>query len=746
MEHRVTFKIGEEELILETGKMAKQANGAVFARLGGSAVLATACCAENEKEDLDFIPLSVDYIEKYYAAGKIPGGFIKREGRPKDKEVLVSRLIDRPIRPLFSRLFRREIQVVPIVISTDLVNPPDVLAMNAASAAITISDIPFEGPIGAVRMGYIDGALVVNPTFDQIQVSKIDLIVAGTEKGITMVEGGAHQVPESLVVDAIEMAHTTIRELCRIQKELARLVGKAKLPLVEKPTTFTLGAEVKQWAFAKLETACFVKGKENRSRAMKAVRTEAIEHFKDRLAETDIKPVKALFEDMEQVIMRTSIAAKGVRTDGRSPTQIRPITCEIDILPRTHGSALFTRGETQALVVTTLGTALDEQIMDNIDGDSRKNFMLNYNFPPFSVGEVGRLGSPGRREIGHGHLAERAIAMVLPKKEDFPYTLRIVSEILESNGSSSMATVCGSTLSLLNAGVRIEKPVAGIAMGLVKEGEKFVVLSDILGEEDHLGDMDFKVAGTEDGITALQMDIKIEGVSAEILQKALGQAREGRMHILGIMNQTISQPRSDISDFAPKVISIKVPTEKIGLIIGPGGKNIKGMSEKTGSTINIDDSGTVTIYNHLKEGAEKAQKMVEGLIEEAVVGKTYVGPVKRIMDFGAFVEILPGKEGLVHISKLAATRVENINDAVKEGQEMTVVVTEIDHMGRINLATKEAIDANPALLTEHAERRPPRRDGERPRSGGYDRPRGGSGFGGPRRDDGPRGPRPPRRD
>jgi len=749
MEHRVTFKIGEEELILETGKMAKQANGAVFARLGGSTVLATACCAENEKEDLDFIPLSVDYIEKYYAAGKIPGGFIKREGRPKDKEVLVSRLIDRPIRPLFSRLFRREIQVIPIVVSTDLVNPPDILAMNAASAAITISDIPFQGPIGAVRMGYIDGALVVNPTFDQILVSKIDIIVAGTEKGITMVEGGAHQVSESLIIDAIEKAHATIRELCRIQTELAKLAGKTKLPLVEKPSTFTLGDEMRKWAFAKLEQACFVKGKETRSKAMKAVREEAKAFFKDRLADTDMKPVKALFEDMEQEIMRASIVGKGVRTDGRSPVQIRPITCEIDVLPRTHGAALFTRGETQALVVTTLGTALDEQIMDNIDGDSRKNFMLHYNFPPFSVGEVGRLNSPGRREIGHGHLAERAISMVLPKKDNFPYTVRIVSEILESNGSSSMATVCGSTLSLLNAGVRIEKPVAGIAMGLVKEGDKFVVLSDILGEEDHLGDMDFKVAGTEDGITALQMDIKIEGVSAEILTKALGQAKEGRLHILGIMNQTISQPRSDISDFAPKVISLKVPTEKIGLIIGPGGKNIKGMSEKTGSTINIDDDGTVTIYNHLKDGAERAQRMVEGLIEEAVVGKQYTGPVKRIMDFGAFVEILPGKEGLVHISKLAATRVENVSDVVHEGQELTVTVTEIDHMGRINLATKEALDANPALLTEHAERRPPRRDGDRPRSGGYrDGPHRPGGFSDrPRRDDGPRsGPRPPRRD
>ena len=745
--HQVSIKIGQEELVLETGKMAKQANGSVFARLGGSAVIATACAAENEKEDLDFIPLSVDYLEKYYAAGKIPGGFIKRESRPKDKEVLVSRLIDRPIRPLFSRLFRREIQVIPIVISTDLVNPPDVLAMNAASAAITISDIPFEGPIGAVRVGYVDGKLLINPTFDQIENSTLTLVVAGTSKGITMVEGSARQVPEALVVEAIELAHVAIRDLCKIQVELAQKAGKTKLPLVERPTTFTLGREVREWAFAKLEEACFVKGKETRRKAIKAVRTEALAHFKERLADTDVRPVKALFEDMEQEIMRASIVGKGRRTAGRSPTEIRPITCEIDVLPRTHGSALFTRGETQALVVTTLGTALDEQIMDNIDGDTRKNFMMHYNFPPFSVGEVGRLGSPGRREIGHGHLAERAIGMVMPKKEDFPYTIRIVSEILESNGSSSMATVCGSTLSLLNAGVHMQKPVAGIAMGLVKEGEKFVVLSDILGEEDHLGDMDFKVAGTEDGITALQMDIKIQGVSAEILTKALGQAREGRLHILGVMNRTISQPRSDISDFAPKVISIKVPTEKIGLIIGPGGKNIKGMSEKTGSTINIDDEGMVTIYNHLKEGAEKAQRMVEGLIEEAVVGKTYTGPVKRIMDFGAFVEILPGKEGLVHISKLAATRVENVNDVVKEGQVLTVTVTEIDHMGRINLATKEALDANPGLMTEHAERRPPRRDGDRPRSGGYrDGPRGGSRGGysdrPPRHD----GPRPPRRD
>jgi len=738
MEHRIAFKIGEEELVLETGKMARQANGAVFARLGGSVVLATACCAENEKEDLDFIPLSVDYIEKYYAAGKIPGGFIKREGRPKDKEVLVSRLIDRPIRPLFSRLFRREIQVIPIAISTDQINPPDILAMNAASAAITISDIPFEGPIGAVRVGHVNGKLVVNPTFDQIQESLIDIVVAGTEKGITMVEGSARQVPESMVIEAIESAHQTIKELCKLQNELARLAGKAKLPLVEKPSTFSRGDEIRQWAYARLEAACFVKGKDERHKAIRALRDEAFAHFADGLADTDVRPVKALFEDMEYEILRKSILEKGLRTDGRGTKDIRQISCEIDVLPRTHGSALFTRGETQALVVTTLGTALDEQIMDNIDGDSKKNFMLHYNFPPFSVGETGRLGSPGRREIGHGHLAERAISMVLPKKENFPYTIRLVSEILESNGSSSMATVCGSTLSLLNAGVRIVKPVAGIAMGLVAEGAKYAVLSDILGEEDHLGDMDFKVAGTEDGITALQMDIKIQGVSAEILTRALAQAKEGRLHILEIMNRTIAQPRSDISDFAPKVISLRVPTEKIGLIIGPGGKNIKGMSEKTGSTINIDDDGTVTIYNHQKDGAERAQRMVEGLIEEAVVGKVYTGPVKRIMDFGAFVEILPGKEGLVHISKLSATRVEKVSDVVHEGQELTVKVTEIDHMGRINLATLEALEANPGLLTERPERRPPRRDGERPyggsrgrggsdrRPGGYsDRPRGG---------------------
>jgi polyribonucleotide nucleotidyltransferase len=743
MVHRVSYRLGEDELVLETGHMAKQANGSVFARLGGSAVLATACFGERELEDLDFIPLSVDYIEKYYAAGKIPGGFIKREGRPKDREILVSRLIDRPIRPLFSKSFKHEIQVIPIAISTDQVNPPDIVGMNAASAAITLSDIPFAGPIGAVRVGYVDGKVVINPTYDQIQESKIDLIVAGTLKGITMVEGGARQVPESVIIEAIEKAHVTIKDLCQIQLDLAAKAGKPKIVIVEKTATLAAAADIRSWAFGRLEKACFVKGKHERSKAIKALKKEALEHFAASLGENDGKAVSALFEDMEYEILRKSILEKGLRTDGRGPEDIRPITCEIDILPRTHGSALFTRGETQALVVTTLGTALDEQILDNIEGDRTKRFMLHYNFPPFSVGETGRLGSPGRREIGHGHLAERSLEKVLPVKEAFPYTIRIVSEILESNGSSSMATVCGSTLSMLNAGVRMEKPVAGIAMGLVAEGDKYVVLSDILGEEDHLGDMDFKVAGTDTGITALQMDIKIQGVSAAIMTKALEQARRGRLHILSIMNKTISEPRTDVSDLAPKVISLHIPTEKIGLIIGPGGKNIKGMSEKSGSKINIDDDGTVTIYCSAKEGAEMAQHMIEGMIEEAVVGKVYKGTVKRLMDFGVFVEILPGKEGLVHVSKLKAERVEVISDVVKEGDVLEVQVTDVDHMGRITLATVEAIAAHPELSQPRTDR-PPRRDGgDRGRGPEHRRPSHGPGAPGGDRygSDRPRRPR-----
>jgi polyribonucleotide nucleotidyltransferase len=707
MTQRVSLRIGDEELVLETGRMAKQANGAVFATVGGSAVIATACCAEQPRaEDIDFVPLSVDYIEKYYAAGKIPGGFIKRETRPKDKEILVSRFIDRPLRPLFSKTFKREIQVVPIVIATDMVNMPDIIAMNAASAAVTISDIPFAGPVGAVRVAWVDGKLIVNPSFDQVKASQLDLVIAGTQDGIMMVEGGARQVAEGVVIEAISLAHGIIRDLCRIQNELREKAGKPKIALPPAPAPIACEADVRRAVLAKLEQACFVKGKMVRGAAIRALREETRTTFADKLAEGETKPFNRLFDDMEQEILRKSIIERKRRTDGRGPEDIRDITCEIDLLPRTHGSALFTRGETQALVITTLGTALDEQILDNIDGDTRKGFMLNYNFPPFSVGETGRMGAPGRREIGHGHLAERALEKVLPPKESFPYTIRLVSEILESNGSSSMASVCGGTLSLLNAGVPMAKSVAGIAMGLVKEGDRFVVLSDILGEEDHLGDMDFKVAGTDTGITALQMDIKIKGVTPEIMAQALEQARKGRLHILSVMAKAIQEPRAEVSALAPKVISIKVPVDKIGLIIGPGGKNIKAISEKSSSKINIEDDGTVTIYCANKEGAEIAQGIIAGMIEEPEVGRIYKGTVKRVMDFGAFVEILPGKEGLVHVSMLSAEHIESPYDVVKEGQEIEVKLTDIDRMGRVNLAVPAALEAKPEGRPPRPERRP----------------------------------------
>jgi len=691
MIHQVKLKIGEEDLILETGKIAKQANGAVFGRCAGSAVLATACCSAQDLENLDFIPLQVEYNEKYYAAGKIPGGFIKREGRPKDKEILVSRLIDRPIRPLFSKKFKREIQVVPTVVSTDQINPPDVIAMVAASAAVTISDIPFDGPVGAVRIGYLDGSYIVNPTYDQIGQSSLDIVVAGTMDGITMVEGGAAEISEEIMVQAIEEAHKWIKELCRIQLELAEAVGKKKVDLSavqEEGLEPSIKEDLLAWATPKLEEACFVPGKMNRAAAINAIRDQALERVAEKIPEQQMRLVRELLEDLEYITVRRSILDRKVRTDGRGPKDIREISCEVDVLARTHGSALFTRGETQALAVTTLGTVFDEQMLDDIEGDARKAFMLHYNFPPFSVGETGRLG-PNRRAIGHGHLAERALSAVIPRKENFPYTIRLVSEILESNGSSSMATVCGGTLSLLNAGVPIGKSVAGIAMGLVQEEGSYVVLSDILGEEDHLGDMDFKVAGTADGITGFQMDIKIAGVDAAVMSEALQQAKEGRLHILRLMNATIAEPRDSISEFAPKIINFKIDTDKIGAVIGPGGKTIKGITEKTGATINVENDGTVTVYSREKTKAEEAESAIRGLVEEPEVGRWYNGTVRRIMDFGAFVEFLPGKEGLVHISRLADEHVRSVQDVVQEGQEVKVKLFEIDRMGRMNLSMIE---------------------------------------------------------
>jgi polyribonucleotide nucleotidyltransferase len=693
MTQQVTIQLGEHELVLETGRMAKQANGAVFARYAGTAVLATACCGSSDLEGVSFIPLQVEYNEKYYAAGKIPGGFLKREGRPKDKEILVSRLIDRPMRPLFSKDFKREIQIVPTTISADQVHPPDTIAMVAASAAVTVSDIPFDGPVGALRIASVEDELVINPTFDQIENSDLDIVVAGTDEGITMVEGGAKEVSEELMLKAIDRAEKEIYELCKVQKALAEMAGKEKIEVVPQEEELEKQQEIWDWTYPKMKEACFVKGKHTRSNAISQVKEEAKEHFAEDIPEGEEHLFSSIMDEMESEIVRSSILTDKVRTDGRKPDEIRPIDVEIDVLPRTHGSALFTRGETQALAITTLGTVRDEKLIDDIDGEvSYEHFMLHYNFPPFSVGETGRL-STGRREIGHGHLALRAVESMLPKKEDFPYTIRIVSEILESNGSSSMATVCGGSLALLDAGVKIKAPVAGIAMGLVTDGTDSVVLSDILGEEDHLGDMDFKVAGTEQGITAFQMDIKIAGVSSELMAQALEQARKGRLHILGIMNETISVPQESLSEYAPKISTMKIDAEKIGTVIGPGGKMIRHIGEESGADVNIDDDGTVTIYGKTKAQSDKAEEMIRQLTEEPEVGRIYNGVVKRIVDFGAFVEILPGREGLVHISKLARNRVESVRDVLEEEQEVPVKLVEIDRMGRLNLSYIDAIDS-----------------------------------------------------
>jgi polyribonucleotide nucleotidyltransferase len=727
MVHKLSYKIGGEELTLETGRMAKQANGAVFAQLGGSAVIATVCCASSATEGLDFVPLTVEYNEKYYAAGKIPGGFIKRETRPKDREILVSRIIDRPMRPLFDKAFGREIQVVPTCISTDLVNPPDILGVIAASAAVHISDIPFNGPIAAVRVCLVDGEYLINPTYDQINKAKLEIVVAGTAEGITMVEGDAEEASEEEMLGAIEVAKKPIAEICALICELRKIAGKEKLPLAPLKVELNRKAEIEAYGRELLSKALFTKVKQERQNAVAAAIKQAREKFADALTDDVQKKLfDALMEDLQYHILRSAILDRSVRVDGRGLEDIRPITCEVGVLPRTHGSALFTRGETQSLAVTTLGTVFDEQIFDDIEGDRRERFMLHYNFPPFSVGEVGRLGT-GRREIGHGNLARRSILKVLPPKEKFPYTIRVVSEILESNGSSSMASICGGVLSLLQAGVPLKKPVAGIAMGLITEGdhyERYAILSDILGDEDHLGDMDFKVAGSKDGITGFQMDIKIAGVSTEILTKALQQAKRGRMHILGIMEQAMPAPAEEISEYAPKIVSLRIDVDKIGAIIGPGGKNIKALCETYGVQINVDDDGSVTIYGKNQKAAYDAKDAVLGIAEDPEVGRIYDGTVKRIMDFGAFIEILPGKEGLCHISRLSKTRVEKVTDVVHEGDKVKVKLLEVDRLGRLNLALADALDENGNVASdmnreersESARRDDSRRD-SRPRDG-----------------------------
>jgi len=691
--HTSKIRIGDEDLILETGKIAKQANGAVLAKYGGSVVLATACCGSDISEGLDYVPLMVDYNERYYSAGKIPGGFIKREMRPKDKEILVSRLIDRPMRPLFDKRFGRDIQVIPMTISTDQIHTPDVVGMMAAFASVMISDIPFNGPVAAIRVGIADGKFVANPTFGQLENTELDIVVAGNNNGIVMVEGGANQISEERMLEALKFAEHVLKDLCVFLEDFAATSGKEKLPIPEGFPALEFESDVIEAAEKMFREVVFLPDKLARSRGVRDVEEQLLERFSDKIeahGEIGANVFKTLLDDIHSRVMRRSIVEENRRCDSRSPEEIRPISTEIGLLPRAHGSSLFTRGETQSIGVVTLGSTYDEQIFDDIDGDRRSRFMLHYNFPPYSVGETGRTGT-GRREIGHGHLAQRGVEPILPDKEEFPYTIRIVSEITESNGSSSMASVCSATMSLLAAGVPIKTPVAGIAMGLIQEDGKNVVLSDILGEEDHMGDMDFKVTGSEKGITAFQLDVKISGISIEILKTALEQARDGRIHILREMTKTIDKPSATISEFAPAVLTYKVDVDKIGTIIGPGGQNIRNISETSGTKVNIDDAGVITIFSKDgKSGADEALNMVKACVESPEVGTIYTGTVKRIMDFGAFVEILPGKEGLCHISKLSQERVNRVEDVLQEGQELRVRLVEIDRMGRLNLSAVDA--------------------------------------------------------
>jgi polyribonucleotide nucleotidyltransferase len=677
-------------LSIEVGRLAKQADGAALVRYGETVVLATAVAAKDFKLDTDFFPLTVDYQEKTFAAGKIPGGFFKREGRPSEKEILTCRLIDRSIRPLFAEGLRCETQIIATVLSADRENDPDVVAMLGASVALEVSDIPFNGPLAGVRIGRINGQLVMNPTQSQLSDSEMDIFLSGSRTAIVMVEGGAHIIPEDEILEALFAGHEAIQPLLEIQEEIRGALGKPKRQVPLAQLDQAARRRVEGLALSKLKQALEIPEKLERYKRIAEVKSEVVPLA---LAEhpDKAKDIKVAFEELKRDCFRKLVIEQERRIDGRGLKDIRPISCEVEILPRTHGSALFTRGETQALVVTTLGTASDEQRVDALIGEHFKKFMLHYNFPPFSVGEVKFLRGPGRREIGHGNLAERALLPVLPAEESFPYTLRIVSEILESNGSTSMASVCGGSLSLMDAGVPVSAPVAGIAMGLIKEGEHVRILSDILGDEDHLGDMDFKVAGTAEGVTSLQMDIKISGVDREIMRQALYQAKQGRMHILSEMGKTLSAPRTNVSGHAPRIISIRVRPEKIREIIGPGGKVIRGIIEATGVKMDVEDDGTVTIASSDEAAAQKAIQMVQNIAAEAEVGKIYKGTVRKIVDFGAFVEIFPGTDGLIHISQLAPERVRRVADVLKEGDEVMVKVLEVDRQGKIRLSRKEAL-------------------------------------------------------
>ena len=677
-------------LKIETGKFAKQASGAVMVRYGDTAVLVTATASSDPREGIDFFPLTVDYEEKMYAAGKIPGGFIKREGRPPETAILAGRLIDRPIRPLFSENFRNDVQIVATVMSMDPDFSPDISAIVGASCALGISDIPFAGPVGAVRIGYVNGQYVMNPTQEELHNSDMNMVIAGTKEAILMVEGGANQLSEAIVLDGILKGHEVVKEIVQFQEILIAELGKAKHEMKEYKPLEGLTEAIHAFAYDRLKAAVSNPDKLARDEATSSIKAEVMAKFLEAHPEHK-KDINYVFSKMMKDIVRKMITHDKIRPDGRGLAEIRPISCDTSLLPRAHGTALFTRGQTQALTVTTLGGLSEDQMLDGINPETSKRYMHHYNFPPFSVGEARPMRSPGRREIGHGALAEKALVPVIPSEEEFPYTLRLVSEILESNGSSSMASVCGSSLSLMDAGVPIKAPVSGVAMGLVKDGEHYSILTDIQGLEDALGDMDFKVAGTAQGITAIQMDIKIHGISRDILASALEQAHEGRMFILGKMLEALPETRADLSNYAPRIIKLKIDPDKIREVIGPGGKMIKKIVEESGAKIDIEDDGRIFIAAVNPKSGEKAQSMIENLTKEVQVGEVYNGRVTRLMTFGAFVELLPGKEGLVHISQLALERVEKVEDVVKVGDEIAVKVIEIDRQGRVNLSRKELL-------------------------------------------------------
>ncbi|HEX5646173.1 MAG TPA: polyribonucleotide nucleotidyltransferase [Nitrospira sp.] len=704
MVHTVELDIAGRTLRLETGRIAKQADGAIWASYGETVVLATAVSAQTAKPGIDFLPLTVDYQEKTYAAGKIPGGYFKREGRPSEKEVLTSRLIDRPLRPLFPENYYFETQVIASVLSVDKTGSSDVIGITAASAALAISSIPFQGPVAGVKIGRVNGQFVVNPDLETMDKSELHLVVAGTADAVMMVEAGANELSEATMLQALELAHAEIKKIVAKIDELAKKVGNKKREVKAEPIDSTLAAQVKAMVAQPIRDAIMIPNKTARQERLDQVLSEAVTKFKNPDQPTSERHIKIVFHGLEYTEVRNMILEKGSRADGRGPADIRPITCEVGVLPRTHGSALFTRGETQSLAVVTLGTTDDEQRIDALEGEYTRTFMLHYNFPPFSVGEARPLRSPGRREVGHGALAERALKPVIPGKDVFPYTLRLVSEILESNGSSSMATVCGGTLAMMDAGVPIKEPVAGIAMGLIKEDERVMILSDILGLEDHLGDMDFKVCGTKNGVTALQMDIKIGGITTALMQQALEQARLGRLHILGHMAKALTGARTDLSPFAPRIYTMKVKQDKIRDIIGQGGKTIRGIQADCGVKINVEDTGIVTIASSDGESLQKAKDIISRLTEEVEVGKIYTGTVRKIMDFGAFVEVLPGTDGLVHISQLAHHRVKAVSDEVAEGDQILVKVLEIDRQGKIRLSRKDVLPAPAAGgAKDHAE-------------------------------------------